>query len=253
MTPDETLRDIERMKRRIEESRFERQKRHAHSATGMIQKDIAGLHWFILQVIAGFWWISSTIIRPTGRFLARPIKALWRAYRRLWDRSVHYVDAYGMRRFSKVRAGLFIIATGAGIYIFPTVALFCLDIALYLTTSRRDELVYMTKPEEVLPLENIHSARGCRALPCAAHNSIYFRVRPLAFNHLWSLLNGHGFFFPDYVAAAVPSQVSLCAITSYGIRVNFFMRWTEVYPDLLDAECMPLMQEESENGSPGAL
>lgn len=40
--------------------------------------------------------------------------------------------------------------------------------------------------------------------------------------------------------AAIPSAVSKCEVTSYGIRMKVFMRSTEVYPDLLESVCTPI-------------
>lgn len=76
---------------------------------------------------------------------------------------------------------------------------------------------------------------------CTDENSIYFRIRATPFNEAWNVVHHGSLFFPDYLAAAIPVTVSRCTITTYGIRVKLFMRGTEIYPDLLESSCEPLV------------
>jgi hypothetical protein len=158
-------------------------------------------------------------------------------------------DKFGNRLFSKRRAGLMLLATAAVLWfaLLPTLG-FLFDLGLYFATAKVDEVVYLTNSQEIVPEENIHSVQGCHDLPCNDNNSIYFRIRSTPFNQAWSILHGHGVFFPDYVAAAVPLSVSKCTITSYGVRLKLFMRGMEVYPDVVSTVCEPLVGQESADG-----
>jgi hypothetical protein len=125
-------------------------------------------------------------------------------------------------------------------FVLVPLLVFLFDLGLYTLTVRKDEVVYLTNSQEILPQENVHSVQGCHTLPCTDENSFYFRIRATAFNEVWSLVHGHGLFFPDYIAAAVPVSISKCKITSYGVRLKFVMRGMDIYPDVLQTECAPL-------------
>lgn len=126
---------------------------------------------------------------------------------------------------------------------FIPAIVFIFHAILYFTTVKRDEIVYLTNSQEILPHENEHSVQGCHGLPCTDQNSIYFRIRATNFNEAWSILSGRGLFFPDYVAASVPVAVSRCKITSYGLRIKLLMRGLDIYPDLLQTECSLLNEQ----------
>ncbi|HEX7881876.1 MAG TPA: hypothetical protein VF499_03965, partial [Afipia sp.] len=70
-------------------------------------------------------------------------------------------------------------------------------------------------------------------------NTVTFRVRSTWFNEIWSILHHGALFYPGYVAAAVSPVLNRCVITSYGIRRKFLVRTWELYPDLVQVECMP--------------
>jgi hypothetical protein len=78
---------------------------------------------------------------------------------------------------------------------------------------------------------------------CGQPRSIHFRIRPTLFNEVWSLLHHRTWFYTDYVAAAVPPVVSKCEAVTYGVRVKLFVRGLNIYPDLIDVSCQPLMNK----------
>lgn len=239
------LRDeVEALKKKVEERAYERDKVHSRSWTGRTQHDLTVLHKFLFQFAQAVIWIYTRILRPVARILFKPITWLWHLFRLLWDKVVYYEDAYQNRLFSKTRAGIFlaISAVFAWFVLVPAIV-FIFHAILYFATVKRDEIVYLTNSQEILPHENEHSVQGCHALPCTDQNSIYFRIRASNFNEVWSIVHGHGLFFPDYVAASVPVAVSRCKITSYGLRIKLLMRGLDIYPDLLQTECSPLGEQ----------
>ena len=65
------------------------------------------------------------------------------------------------------------------------------------------------------------------------------RVRTTWLNQIFRILLHVVLFYPGYVAAAVSPVLNRCVITSYGIRRKFLVRTWELYPDLVQVECMP--------------
>lgn len=233
--------EVAALKKKLEERADERTKVHSRSWTGRTQHNLTALHQFLFQFVQAMAWIYRHIVRPLVRFLFKPITWLWHLYRLAWDKAVYYEDAQQERQFSKTRAGIFLALSATfAWYLFIPAVVFVFHAVLYFTTVKRDEVVYLTNSQEILPNENEHSVQGCHALPCTDQNSLYFRIRASNFNEVWSILNGRGLFFPDYVAASVPVAVSRCKITSYGLRIKPLMRGFDIYPDLLQTECSPL-------------
>ncbi len=236
------LRDeVEKLKKKIEEKTYESGKADARSWTGRTQHNLTALHTFVFQFGAACLWIYGNLLKPFLRFVLKPVRWFWNLFRILWDKAVYYEDKFQNRLFSKTRAGVFLAASAAfAWYVMIPALVFCLDTALYLATVKKDEVVYLTNSQEILPEQNEHSVQGCHALPCTDENSIYYRIRASSFNEVWSVLHGYGLFFPDYVAASVPVSISRCRITSYGVRIKLLMRGFDAYPDLLKTECTPL-------------
>ncbi len=233
--------EVNKLKKKIEERAFQDGKANARSWTGRTQHDLTAIHKFWFQFLAACHWIYLRVFRPVARLLWKPVPWVWRFFRFLWDKAVYYEDSFQNRQFSKPRAGLFLLIFGvAAWYVIVPAAIFAFDAVLYLATVKRNEVVYLTNSQEILPGQNEHSVQGCHALPCTDENSVYYRIRATNFNEAWSLLHGHGLFFPDYVAASVPVSISRCKITSYGLRIKLLMRGFDMYPDLLKTECTPL-------------
>lgn len=113
-----------------------------------------------------------------------------------------------------------------------------------LVTTYNEETLYLTNAEEIDPDGDVHSIRGCEALPCRESNTVYFRVRPTLMTHTYAMWDHFGLFFPDRTASVVSPGVSECQVKSYGIRLKFLMRRFDVYPDMLDTICQPLSQNQ---------
>jgi hypothetical protein len=233
--------EIEKLKAKIDDNAYRTAKTEAASFQARRRGDVAAMNRFVAQLLLACHWIYQNILGPAGRFLSIPVRYLFRGYRWLWDKVVYRQDQYKNRLFSKTRAGLLLTASlvFAWFILVPLLG-FLFDAGVYLATVRKDEVVYLTNSQEIIPEENVHSVQGCHSLPCTDENSVYFRIRASLFNEAWSLVHGRGLFYPDYIAAAVPLSISKCTITTYGIRMKLLMRGMDVYPDVLQTECTPL-------------
>jgi hypothetical protein len=238
--------EIEKLRAKIDDNAYRAKKTEAASFEARRRSDVASMNRFLAQVILASHWIYQNILSPAGRFASIPVRHLFRWYRWLWEKVVYKEDQYKNRMFSKTRAGVFLTASivFAWFILLPLLG-FLFDIGLYFATVKHDETVYLTNSQEIIPEENVHSIQGCHDLPCTDENSVYFRIRTTWFNEAWSLVHGHGFFFPDYIAAAVPLSISKCTITTYGLRMKFVMRGMDIYPDVLTTECTPLQTGET--------
>ncbi len=231
---------IDRLKANTERLFREQRRSYDESTIGKIQKEVTALAVFWAQLLRGWHWFYSWVVGPVMRPLYRLARWAWGRYRALWDAAVYRKDEHGVRRFVKTRAGLMVTATVVCFYLFTHVVELAWHTCLYAITADRDESVYLISSQEIFPDRNIHAVRGCDALPCTEQNSIYFRVRPTTFNHIWSLIDRRTIFFPDYVAAAAPQGIAKCTITSYGIRIKLVMRVIQDldwYPDILAISC----------------
>lgn len=195
------------------------------------------------QFTSSATWIWSNVVWPLFKIVRWPFHKAFILYVKFfWNRFA--VDK-ATGKFIKVRGGVTLLLTLAFLWFAALPLVGCVfDAGMYLATGRR-ETVYLTNSQEIDPDNNVHSAQGCYALPCDDSNSIYYRIRASLFNEVWSISHGYGIFYPDYVAAAIPSAVSKCDVTSYGIRLKFFMRSTDIYPDLIESVCTPLVHMDN--------
>ncbi len=242
----ELLDEVRRLKQKMDERAQAARKEEAASWTHRTREDLSTLQAFLARVAGILAWIYRRILRPLDRIVVVPAIWLWCLLRAMWNRLVYVEDEHRNRRLSKRRAALFAVSAFViAWYVLVPTLVFLFDVGLYLATAKRDEVVFLTNSQEIIPEDNVHSVQGCHQLPCTDENSFYFRIRATLFNEVWSLVHGRGLFFPDYVAASVPLSISECRITSYGVRVKIFMRGMDIYPDLLQTECAPLQGGES--------
>lgn len=193
-----------------------------------LRKEVTFWGRFYYQLAAAAGWVWQHVVRPVMRPLWRYLRWSWRRYAEFWTWWV---------AGSRVRGGALILATAWLVWALPNLVELLADAVLYAFTARTGEHVYLTMSQEIVPEHNVHSVRGCEVLPCTDQDSIYFRVRPTLFNHVWSMVHNHSIFFPDFVAAAAPAVTTRCVITSYGVRVKLIMRGLDVYPDILAISC----------------
>src|SRR6185369_10205813 len=150
--------EIEKLRAKIDENAYQSSKTEAASFSARRRGEAASLNRFLAQLVLAASWIYQSILRPVGRTAAVPLYYLWRGYRRLWDKVVYVEDRYKNRMFSKTRAGVFLTASLVFTWfiLLPLLA-FLFDLGLYLATVKKDEVVYLTNSQEIIPEENVHS------------------------------------------------------------------------------------------------
>lgn len=243
---DDLLNQIKGLRERENAREFETEKKAYKSRMNQMKEDIGIFRRYLYQFGWGLYWVWINILNPIRGVLASIGGALFGWYRRLWSLFVYKRDPYGDLVFSKKYAGLFIVATFTAFYSAYMVAGFAFDATLYATTHKTDEVIYLTNSQEIDPENNIHSVQGCTSLPCDDESSIYFRIDPTPFNHVWSLISNHNVFYPDYISAAVPPGVNRCTVSSYGVRLKLMMRGLDIYPYILRASCLPVTDKPKE-------
>lgn len=203
--------------------------------------------------LARFWYQFTASMTVIYRRVIYPIYSwgywlfgilFWNRFRYVWDRTVYTKNSAGERKFSKIRGATVLATTVAVLYLAYHSLFVIFDATVYAFTGRTDEIVYLSNAEEISPDSNVFSVRGCLApaagesFSCGAEDSLYFRISPSNFNHVWSMFNSESWlFYPEETAAPIAPGWQSCVITSYGIRVKFLMRNWDIYPELLSARC----------------
>jgi hypothetical protein len=123
--------------------------------------------------------------------------------------------------------------------------------------SKHTEEFFLNHSEEIDPLGNIHSVRGCRHRgECTEADAVYFRILPRLSHDIWKLfVHENPLYVPDHVVAPIAPGVNKCEVTYYGYRVTSsgiarLLRSLEVYPTLLEANCtyLGMQAERKEDG-----
>ncbi len=188
---------------------------------------------WIESVIATIVGLLSFLNKGPLGWIFRKVGQFTRWYRRrVWDRYARNGDG----QLTKKRTAGTLISTMLVIWMIPTVIYACWQGLLMATTWENEEL-YLTSAEEVG--DDIHSVRGCRKIPCSESDAIYFRVRSSLMHNLYAIADHGSVFYPDYTASVVAPGVNSCKVVSYGFRVKALMRGWDIYPDMLDATCVP--------------
>jgi hypothetical protein len=237
---DKLKEEVDKLRQKVAGKAQEDAKVDARSWTGRTQQDLTALHKFWFQFLMACHWIWVNIVRRISRWIYWPVPYLFHAYRHLWDKIVYTEDQHQNRLFSKTRAGVFLAATAGFLWYLAVPLLAFLATAIIFLATVKNETVFLTNSQEIIPEDNTHSVQGCTELPCSDTNSVYYRVRASNFNEAWSLITGRGIFYPDFVAASVPLTISKCEIKSYGLRAKLLVRGFELYPDVIEAKCTPL-------------
>lgn len=169
--------------------------------------------------------------------LGAPLRWLSRVFgwykRRIWDRYTRGADG----KQTGKRLGLTFAGTAVFLWFLPDIIVGTFSTALIATTLHT-ETAFLTQTEEIDPAGDVHSIKGCRAIPCSEADAIYYRVRPDLAHSAYSWITTGGPFFPDLTASVVAPGVNKCTVTSYGFRMRLLRGWG-VYPDMLDATCEP--------------
>lgn len=187
----------------------------------------------IESTIAATAGILSLLNKGPLGWVLRKLGQFGRWYRsRIWNRYARNAEG----QMTKKRVTATVLATLLALWITPSI-LHAAWQGTLMATTWEDEVLYLTNAEEVG--EDIHSVRGCRKIPCSESDAIYFRVRTSLMHNVYALVDHGSVFYPDYTASVVAPGVNRCDVTSYGFRVKALMRGWDVYPDMLDATCVP--------------
>ena len=184
-----------------------------------------------LQIIVTFVQSVWSVIKTPCGFIGGKLAIFLRWYKNLWVRLTHNkYDEFVYKRGVAMVAGTVVAAV-----VIPWTLAVILDSGYYLATHKK-ESIYLIQSEEIFPEDNIWAVRGCYNQNCDSESSLYYRIKPSMFNHLWSLSHGDGIFLPDAIGSSVPTGLTKCEVDSYGIRLRILMTFN-IYPSVLKIMC----------------
>jgi len=164
-------------------------------------------------------------------FIGKKIYQIVSWYKGLWVKFTY--NQYD--EFVYKRGIVMVFASIAAVVIIPGVLSLILQTTYFLTTYKK-ETVYLTQSEEIYPDDNIWGVRGCHTQNCSGDSSLYYRIRPSVFHHLWNLQDNGHLFFPDALGSSVPVGLTRCEVVSYGVRTRVMMLF-HIYPNILKISC----------------
>lgn len=189
-----------------------------------------GISSFI-QMIVSFWSVVWALVKPPVLYICEKLSRVFLWYKKLWIRFTH--NKYDEFVYKK---GVAMAATTlVAIIVIPNIILIFSQSVYYLATYRKETL-YLIQSEEIFPEDNIWGIRGCYTQNCDSDSSVYFRIKPSAFHHLWSVSHNGTLFLPDIIGSSVPTGLTRCEVTSYGVRTRVLMTF-HVYPLALKIMC----------------
>lgn len=208
-----------------------------------LQKRVIGLEALMTFIYTVVSFLRTYIFKPIWKI----VKYFWQQYRKVWLKFAYKTTDGDKRKFSKAKGLGVFVSTLVALFIGYHTAFIIKDTSLYLLTVQRSEIVYLSNAQEIDAENNIHSVQGCivakqedGSFSCSTDNSLYFRIEPSLFAHMWYLTNRGDIFYPDYVAATIAPGWQECTITSYGLRAKLFIRRLQIYPELLSVDCQKI-------------
>lgn len=184
-----------------------------------------------LQIILTFVSTVWNLIKPPCVFIGGKIAVVCAWYKTQWVKFTHNkYDEFVYKRGVTMAA-----ATLAAVIIIPSVVGLFLQTGYYLATHKK-ESIYLIQSEEIYPDENIWAVRGCYNQNCDSESSLYYRIKPSVFHHLWSIGHNGTIFLPDTIGSSVPTGLTRCEVDSYGIRMRVLMTFN-IYPSVLKIMC----------------
>lgn len=151
-------------------------------------------------------------------------------YKKLWVRyTYNKYDEFVYKR------GILMLL---GTLLVPFLLYFILLLGYYFATYKQ-EVVYLNHSEEIYPDNNIWGVRGCHTQFCDSESSLYFRIKPSIFHHAWNIIHHGNIFLPDAIGSSVPTGLTRCEVTSYGVRMRMTM-YFNIYPNVLHINCHEL-------------
>lgn len=171
------------------------------------------------------------LIMVATAYIGKKILGVLAWYKALWVKCTH--NKYD--EFVYKRGITMAISTLVAIVIIPAFVCLILQTAYFWTTYKK-EVIYLNQSEEIYPDDNIWGVRGCHTQHCNSESSIYFRIKPSLFHHLWSIWNNGNIFLPDTIGSSVPTGLTQCEVISYGVRMRMTML-LNIYPNILKITC----------------
>jgi len=229
---------VRRLREQTDRNAHARRMDSRYSRTARAREDIRFSVRFTYQVWQGLCWLYAWMIEPVLRQVWKAKDYLWHQYKLLWAYCVYKRTRDGVLLFSKTRAAAMLITTFVvGWWVaLPLLETVFVDIPAYALTAKVDEKLWLWNPQEINSKTNSQLIRGCAEYPCSEDNALYFRVENGLFENLWSIVHGHGIFFPEYVAS-MPGTATPCIATSYWFRFRLTSRFLNIYPYLLSTSC----------------
>jgi hypothetical protein len=198
--------------------------------------------------------VYENLLQPIWSVVGPPFRFVAGIYRKVWNRLAFKTNKKtGERKLSRRRAGLLI---GFTVVVISTVTPTALgNLVRFITvepifdgiliaTSLRKETFYLNSSEEIDPVENIYSVRGCKHEGmCEEKDAVYFRVRPRLSHDIWKfVMYDNPIYVPDHVVAPIAPGVNTCTVTYYGYRMTSswiarLLRSLQIYPTMLEASC----------------
>lgn len=175
-------------------------------------------------------FIQKVILSPIKKVWLF-IRPAWIKYKALFYKYTH--DKYG--DFILKRAVAFVATTLVSLWLSLIVVEFLFDTVYYLAT-KRTETIYLSDSVELETDKSLWGVKGCPTKDCNSDTALYFRIKLTWFNSVWSLLFHQKMFYPDSIAAGVPTGQTECQIVSYGLRYRILMLWN-YYPQIIDVKC----------------
>lgn len=195
------------------------------------------------KILAFIWRVWARVVAGYQRLERTPVGwvigwagAIARWYkRRVWDRWARGPSGKVEHR----RAVVTLAGTIIAFWVIPFLVTNTANAVLMATTWHANEKIYLTSTQELDAEDDVHSVRGCVNFPCTEKEAIYFRVKRNFAHDVYSVSKRGYFFYPEEVAGVVAPGVNDCQVTSYGIRIRALRRGWGVYPNMLNAVCVP--------------
>jgi len=188
------------------------------------------IKYIIDSVYAIFKLVEKVLISP-AKSIIKFIEPLTSRYKRLWNTYTH--DKYGDFLYKK--AIIMILGTLASLYVVISLLGFIFDLSYYLAT-KHTETIYLSDSVELDSEESLWGVKGCPTKDCDSNTALYFRIKMSWFNQLWNIVHNGKLFFPDSIAAGVPTGQTECKVISYGLRYRVLMIYN-YYPQILQVKC----------------
>lgn len=189
-----------------------------------------GIRTFVQMIVTAVSSVWS-LVRTPVLFIFGKLSGLFGWYGKLWVKYTH--NKY--EEFVYKRGVAMALASLAALVVIPSILWLLLQTGYYLATYKK-ESIYLIQSEEIYPDDNIWGVRGCYTKNCDSDSSLYYRIKPSIFHHLWSIGHEGAIFLPDSIGSSVPTGLTRCEVVSYGLRFRVLMTF-HVYPSILQITC----------------